>query len=132
MTRNFAGTTSSRSDFLYNQHFLLARVCGQFIWLDHHLDPLQVRREAVARPRLTCHPDGLCPCLTWARVAAMPVSISEDKGLLFIVYALRSCPFTPAAGAIPALREEAVPIWYEQRIVECQRHLSVSAHFHAR
>ncbi|AMY72209.1 hypothetical protein AKL17_3p0053 (plasmid) [Frigidibacter mobilis] len=76
ITRNFAGSHPAARRRLPDQHLLLARVLRQVLGLDHHLNPLQMRREALARPggRFSSEDRPLPTC---ALRAEMPVSISS-------------------------------------------------------
>ena len=69
-------------DVFADQHFLSARVFRQVLGFDHHLDPLEMGRKALARPRSLLLARG--PALTCLRPQRRDAGLDllEDEGLL--------------------------------------------------
>ena len=97
-------------DIFADQHLLSARVFRQVFGLDHHFDPLQMGREALARPwspRLA-----RAPSLARLRPQGGDPGLDflEDEGLLrlFVSTVARSARFlgaTPEPGPITGLQD---------------------------
>jgi hypothetical protein len=66
-------------------------VFGQFIRLDHHFDPFQMRCEAFARPRRTFAVGMGCALVDLGSDRSdAGLDFLEDKGLLLIIDAWRA------------------------------------------